>query len=1474
MSFRKNVLLGILCLTVGVSRLAFADDDPPKLISLGLSAATAMASEKDVVKGLKTAAKDEYTSWMWEAIGGTEKFIFQNSEADLPGVKDKINNIVSVVGQIEKFSIAMTEGKYDDAAFAAIDQVVGTVNHPLVSLTWEMAKLTYESHKLVQESTAALKVETLYGMMNNDRRLMGTVDPKSDAPPVIPESAASADYFFNKYVMTNDAARSALQAYVTTVLGEEWPEQSWSAWIGSFSATGSGVDTAKSAELEMLDGEWRNKGRTWIISVIKEVNKMAKVAWAEARLRQQMVEFKKFADRVGHFYNGDFAQMLKEFQDVKNIQRDIPNYAGYLAKSQSDRQSISSKLGSLKPKDIGTVGSLRVPAEEWYYKCLGYASRADLVKEKGLASSFKQEQSQWQALLDKLKQFMDAQKGEVVQDAKAEITTEIMAQGSSDFYSQMAPYAKKYFDEITQAYELKELEWIFQVDTLTASSGQVYSIPADTDRVADMALAACNLGKVSDAVQIRQAWESAARKHLDEWRSKKAELLTNVPELASFKQDAAAAQAGIDAGYKELEAFSQARVAMSNSLPNCPDEKDIVRCNQIFHANTLKMQAFDAGVRPIKARLEKFQMDAAKASNGWNAAAAKTKETVGRLFVMADKVYADNLAKPAEVTGVFEALVKARREQYLKLNEMIDYINKTIPQDIEGMIAELQESFKKQGELAHTYITPMRENNPNPLYAGGTLSSLASHLMLNAGASPSAVLEETAWYEKTFKTWEQAATLWKSKPEIDEGDIMQIQVLMGLDYDLGKEVERVNKMVAAAALAPSRIKSILDRKLSLAETDHDNRSKDSYWLIEKARVIDRYFRSQFDKKKLYIGSEGLKVVIPGTIEDGMLKANEPYPHFMIDKELTNFTNELVNAYKTSPAAPIMQQYLPDHHDALIRVLSLDGVKPARGENFFLRNQVVYGDDMDKAASMLSKMTPQSADFEKNMDQVAVYLPLMLQITTDKEISYHEGQARVYGLSLAEYEKKVLRRSLSDKIYALRPIDLKSEGLDQFELGRKYMALKVKVEKLVDERRGMAVLAQQQAAEASTREELRRREEESARKALDESNKMLNAMDPFQQSGLYGYAVDAPRLNTRAMNVASGDVVLSKKDLIGGEITVEGRLFSIDKAKTMLLSEDGGRTWQEIGLSQNVNVRVKPLADKSYDFVLRIKTTDGREPQVRIFPNVNSIVYRDVDFEQVAAQTIKTLADAYEQSNAALFSDHVSRDYLGNKASLEEGIRFDFDMFTNIRLTIYINRIQQRADMFLVETKWDKTQTPRKTGQEQRTSGKTTFTLVLEDGKMKIKNLRGDLIYATLSPEIAQASGKTTRVVEDIRTARDARNPTQPGAAATEDAGGLTTSSSQDEAASIRVTSPNGGESWARGSSQSITWTSSGVTAVHIEYKEGAMWFDVVASTPAAAGSYTWNINGLLPPIPACEVRITAVEDASVTDTSDATFSVL
>jgi endonuclease/exonuclease/phosphatase family metal-dependent hydrolase len=89
---------------------------------------------------------------------------------------------------------------------------------------------------------------------------------------------------------------------------------------------------------------------------------------------------------------------------------------------------------------------------------------------------------------------------------------------------------------------------------------------------------------------------------------------------------------------------------------------------------------------------------------------------------------------------------------------------------------------------------------------------------------------------------------------------------------------------------------------------------------------------------------------------------------------------------------------------------------------------------------------------------------------------------------------------------------------------------------------------------------------------------------------------------------------------------------------------------------------------------------------------------------------------------------------------------------------------------------------------------------------------------------------------------------------------------------VTVTSPNGGESWAGGGSRSITWTSSGVTNVKVEYTlNGSTWSVITASTAASAGSYAWTVPNTA--TTAAKVRVTDAANAAVTDASDAAFTI-
>jgi hypothetical protein len=88
---------------------------------------------------------------------------------------------------------------------------------------------------------------------------------------------------------------------------------------------------------------------------------------------------------------------------------------------------------------------------------------------------------------------------------------------------------------------------------------------------------------------------------------------------------------------------------------------------------------------------------------------------------------------------------------------------------------------------------------------------------------------------------------------------------------------------------------------------------------------------------------------------------------------------------------------------------------------------------------------------------------------------------------------------------------------------------------------------------------------------------------------------------------------------------------------------------------------------------------------------------------------------------------------------------------------------------------------------------------------------------------------------------------------------------------IVVTSPNGGDVYIAGSSQNITWQTSGVSNVKIEYtnNNGIDWMTIVDSTPSD-GFFTWES------VPStvstnCRVKISDAADGTPWDASDELF---
>ncbi|MDP1995417.1 MAG: hypothetical protein Q8K40_09255, partial [Ignavibacteria bacterium] len=91
---------------------------------------------------------------------------------------------------------------------------------------------------------------------------------------------------------------------------------------------------------------------------------------------------------------------------------------------------------------------------------------------------------------------------------------------------------------------------------------------------------------------------------------------------------------------------------------------------------------------------------------------------------------------------------------------------------------------------------------------------------------------------------------------------------------------------------------------------------------------------------------------------------------------------------------------------------------------------------------------------------------------------------------------------------------------------------------------------------------------------------------------------------------------------------------------------------------------------------------------------------------------------------------------------------------------------------------------------------------------------------------------------------------------------------------VTVKSPNGGEKWRAASINKISWISSEITKVKIEYStnDGFEWKIISDSLEAASGTFDWTIPSER--TNKARVRVTDISLASTADTSDNSFTIV
>lgn len=927
---RASILKGLLSLLLFFSTSSFAAS---AISDLGLSVAGATMDSKNVANGLKNVAKDKTTQWMWDSVGGLEKMILQNNEAQMKEAANKLLEIVDIIQAIEKISISITEGKYDDAAIEAMDQVVGKVNHPLVSVTWSAVKLTYESHKAVVSTEEARQVEILYNMVTHDRMLLGASSPESKSPPTIPVNSQTADYFFNKYIMTNDNARRALRAYVVTVLNEDWPEQSWSDWLGGFRTIGMGVDTKKNAELEMLDKEWRNKGRTWVIAVIKEMNKQAKQSWAELKLRQELARFKRFASSAVLFKNNDLAQMMRDFKEIEKYKRELPQYKKALDEGKKLRAKMEIEVASLNTKSFSKtagnresfINNIAKTASDWQSLMMSYGSRASLIREEELVRKFSDETNQWRKLKNSVSAFIlekgDSASNEIVSETvdgryHPSGIPELDAYWSVRFEKTLA-YTKSYYNKYMD--KIKPFSWDFKVTQV----GSFYipstvKLPSKPEEFSTELLKILNKGDIGLASNVYDAWRSTARSRFDSY--------IYPLERASM-------------GYFAYEA--------PKDLPEILKSRDDLEKN-----------------------------------SGWQSARSALIGKLKILYLLEIEKYNATISPITTMMTSFKDLANERQKQYSiyanKINKIFQF------GELNYDLQSYNEAYQKCSQNSYTKLPALDVDFGDTalLSIPSALDKIAYDVEHNmACSSDSGLIELEQKLLKEVKTQSELIAYFKELPALDNKDINQINILIKPQMDLSESLKRI-KQIEKNIITTKNIISLISKMIPISTTDSINRQRDAFWLKEKAREVQSFIDYMLSSGKIKRGYNenypgwGLEIVLPKSIQikEKMLFSSEPQAHYLIQEEINTISTPLKALYGNSQAKSFLNSYFPKISKNLEDLLAMRFIQPVKGEHIIVRDKMIFLSDLQELENTLAKINIKEDSFDKKIEDIPVCFP--------------------------------------------------------------------------------------------------------------------------------------------------------------------------------------------------------------------------------------------------------------------------------------------------------------------------------------------------------------------------------------------------------------------------------------------------------------------------------------------------------------------
>lgn len=247
------------------------------------------------------------------------------------------------------------------------------------------------------------------------------------------------------------------------------------------------------------------------------------------------------------------------------------------------------------------------------------------------------------------------------------------------------------------------------------------------------------------------------------------------------------------------------------------------------------------------------------------------------------------------------------------------------------------------------------------------------------------------------------------------------------------------------------------------------------------------------------------------------------------------------------------------------------------------------------------------------------------------------------------------------------------------------------------------------------------------------------------------------LNDISYDELGDKVTLYRELLPNGQATLKGRgQAGRNKVGTVQISLDNGATWQKADLAADGSFIYKftPRLGETYQLNVKILDTAGKSNDVEA--TRKELTVSDGDVTSVIRAALDAMIAAYQDEDPRAFMRHVDENFAGDATILDRGVRKDFTLFDNLRLTYQLNNVAAGSGgKIFASFTFARQVTSARDARTYEDRGVTEFIFKLHADQALVTAMKHPLIFGL--SEAADVATGVTNSAENTQTLRVTNN---------------------------------------------------------------------------------------------------------------------